>query len=178
MFFPFIDKISKFSNVYYVNGNHEEGHSSRKELYRYIENHNIKYLSNKTDNITIKNKDITLMGLDDGRRFETYYFKDNESIKNNYRILLSHRPEKWNNYISPEHEYNPDLILSGHAHGGQFRFFNQGLVAPDQGLLPTYDAGLYSFNEIHMIVSRGIGNSILSYRFNNKPHVPIITVNI
>lgn len=68
-----------------------------------------------------------------------------------------------------------DLALSGHAHGGQFRLpFVGGLVAPNQGLFPKYDSGLYTEGNTNMIVSRGIGNSILPFRFNNRPEVILI----
>ena len=88
-----------------------------------------------------------------------------------FTILLSHRPELFETYV----DHDLDLVLSGHAHGGQFRLpFVGGLVAPNQGFFPEYDAGLYSMNHTNMIVSRGIGNSILPFRFNNRPEVIII----
>jgi predicted MPP superfamily phosphohydrolase len=68
-----------------------------------------------------------------------------------------------------------NLILSGHAHGGQFRLpFVGGLVAPNQGLFPEYDAGQYTRENTCMIVSRGVGNSIIPFRFNNRPEVILI----
>ena len=45
------------------------------------------------------------------------------------------------------------------------------LAAPDQGLFPKYDAGLYTEGNTNMIVSRGIGNSLFPFRFNNRPEV-------
>ena len=72
-------------------------------------------------------------------------------------------------------DHNRDLVLSGHAHGGQFRLpLIGGLVAPNQGLFPKYDAGLYSEGDTNMIVSRGLGNSIIPVRFNNRPEVVLI----
>ena len=66
-------------------------------------------------------------------------------------------------------------MLSGHAHGGQFRLpLIGGLVAPNQGLFPKYDAGLYQSGGTAMVVSRGLGNSILPVRFNNRPEVVVI----
>ena len=96
----------------------------------------------------------------------------NEAVQNgNFTILLSHRPELFEVYA----DNKMDLVLSGHAHGGQFRLpFVGGLVAPNQGLFPKYDAGLYTEENTNMIVSRGIGNSILPFRFNNRPEVILI----
>ncbi|MBQ1826337.1 MAG: metallophosphoesterase [Erysipelotrichaceae bacterium] len=92
-------------------------------------------------------------------------------LSDDYRILLSHRPETFEAYVSEE----IDLVMSGHAHGGQFRLpFIGGLVAPNQGLFPKYDGGMYVSNNTTMIVSRGIGNSIIPVRFNNRPEIVII----
>ena len=74
---------------------------------------------------------------------------------------------------------NIDLVLSGHAHGGQFRLpFLGGVIAPNQGLFPKYDAGIYTENGTTMIVSRGIGNSIIPVRINNPPEIVIIELNL
>ena len=68
-----------------------------------------------------------------------------------------------------------DLIFSGHAHGGQFRIpFIGGVVAPNQGVFPQYDAGIYSEGDTNMVVSRGVGNSIIPFRINNHPEVILI----
>ena len=55
--------------------------------------------------------------------------------------------------------------------------FIGGLVAPNQGLFPEYDGGVYHENNITMVVSRGIGNSIISIRFNNRPEVVIAVLH-
>jgi predicted MPP superfamily phosphohydrolase len=86
-------------------------------------------------------------------------------------VLLSHRPELFDTYLTA----GMDLVLSGHAHGGQFRLpIIGGLVAPNQGMFPKYDAGLYTARNTNMIVSRGIGNSIVPFRFNNRPEIILI----
>lgn len=72
-------------------------------------------------------------------------------------------------------DHNMGLVLTGHAHGGQFRLpLIGGLVARNQGLFPKYDAGVYSEASTSMIVSRGLGNSIIPFRFNNRPEVVLI----
>ena len=91
-----------------------------------------------------------------------------------FTLLLSHRPELFEVYV----DSNVDLVLSGHAHGGQFRLpLIGGLAAPNQGLFPEYDSGLYTEGNTNMIVSRGIGNSIVPFRFNNRPEVILIELH-
>ena len=91
-----------------------------------------------------------------------------------YSVLLSHRPELFETYVA----CGVDLILSGHAHGGQIRLpIVGGIIAPDQGLFPKYDAGLFTDGNTNMIVSRGLGNSIIPIRFNNRPEVILVEFN-
>ena len=91
--------------------------------------------------------------------------------KNMFTLLLSHRPELFDCYV----KHSVDLILAGHAHGGQFRLpWIGGVVAPNQGIFPQYDAGQFEKDDTTMIVSRGIGNSIVPFRINNRPEVVLI----
>ena len=93
---------------------------------------------------------------------------------NGYTVLLSHRPELFDTYVLNK----VDLVLSGHAHGGQFRLpFVGGIVAPDQGLFPKYDAGLYRKKNTSMVVSRGLGNSIIPFRINNRPEIVVVELS-
>ena len=87
--------------------------------------------------------------------------------KNYLNILLAHHPEQLGVYS----KYNFDLVFSGHAHGGQGRFFGVGLIAPDQGLFPKYTSGIYEENGTKLVVSRGIGNSIAPVRVFDRPHL-------
>ena len=90
-----------------------------------------------------------------------------------YTILLSHRPE----YFAFYEKLGFDLVLAGHAHGGQFRLPGiGGLWAPGQGLFPEYDAGLYQQGGTAMAVSRGLGNSLFPFRVNNRPEIVAITL--
>lgn len=118
--------------------------------------------------------------------FETDYLfgTDSDVVKNKldnlvvydgtFTILLSHRPELFSTYAS----YPVNLALSGHAHGGQFQLLKDvGLVAPNQGLFPKYDSGEFNSDNTTMIVSRGIGNSIIPIRLNNRPEIVTVTLN-
>ena len=124
---------------------------------------------------------ITLMGLQDPAFTSDYLFTDTKetALENlmsdkkseDYTILLSHRPELFLKYAAAQ----ADLVLSGHAHGGQVRLpFLGGIVAPNQGLFPKYDGGVYTHDQTTMIVSRGLGNSILPLRINNRPEIIVI----
>ena len=90
-----------------------------------------------------------------------------------YTIVLSHRPEAFNEYINN----SIDLAFTGHAHGGQIRLpFIGGIVAPNQGFFPKYTSGLYYEKETYMVVSRGLGNSIFPFRINNNPEIIMVTL--
>ena len=93
-----------------------------------------------------------------------------QDASDGYTILLSHRPELFDTYV----DSGVDLVFSGHAHGGQFRLpFVGGLVAPNQGFFPQYDAGQFDEENTTMIVSRGVGNSIVPLRINNRPEIVV-----
>ena len=93
-------------------------------------------------------------------------FEENKNILNDgYNILLTHRPEGFEVYK----DYDIDLVLSGHAHGGQARipFTNISVIAPNQGIFPKYTKGPYESNGTKMYVSTGIGNSLIPIRIFN-----------
>lgn len=85
-----------------------------------------------------------------------------------YKLLLCHHPEYYEPYVQA---FPIELVLSGHAHGGQWRFFGRGVFAPGQGLFPKYTSGMY---DNRLIVSRGIGNKCPFPRINNAPEVLIL----
>lgn len=84
------------------------------------------------------------------------------------KILLSHHPEYFEKYLS---EKNCNLILSGHAHGGQWRIFGRGIFAPGQGIFPKYTSGLY---HSRLLVGRGLSNKTHVPRIFNKKELIVI----
>ena len=83
-------------------------------------------------------------------------------------LMLSHRPE----YLELYDQYEIDVCLSGHAHGGQFRIpFVGGVYAPGQGFLPKYTVGVYETEDIALYVGTGIGNSVIPVRVFNPPEI-------
>ncbi len=94
-------------------------------------------------------------------------FEDTDSFK----LLLCHHPEYYAQYLR---ERNFDLVLSGHAHGGQIELFGQGIVAPGQGLFPKYTGGVH---ENRLVISRGLANTFpLVPRLGNEREIITLTV--
>ena len=179
----FVEEAVKIAPCYYVTGNHEARVSEYlDDLKNGLTELGIIILEDERVDLDKNSETITLIGINDPSFKSDYLFGDSETVVEthlqelmnesySFTLLLSHRPELFEIYVNNE----VDLVLSGHAHGGQFRLpFVGGLVAPNQGLSPKYDAGLYAEENTNMIVSRGIGNSILPFRFNNRPEVILI----
>ena len=175
----FAQKAVNIAPVYYVNGNHESRVLGEYEkLKQGLTDTGVTILENSSADITIGDETISLIGINDPTfRMELVDDTMEQNIahqlvnvipdNDNYKVLLAHRPEYFDVYAG-----NVDLVLSGHAHGGQFRIpFIGGLVAPGQGFFPEYYEGSHIKENTEMIVSRGIGNSIIPFRINNKPEI-------
>ena len=177
----FAEEAVRIAPCYYVSGNHEARVPEYRELKAGLEAAGVTVLDDARAEIEISGKSITIIGVNDPSFLADYLTSDAavmdrklselSSEDASFTILLSHRPELFDTYAAHE----MDLVLTGHAHGGQFRLpLIGGLIAPNQGLFPKYDDGLYSEGNTNMIVSRGLGNSIIPFRFNNRPEVVLI----
>lgn len=176
-----VHELMQIAPCYYVTGNHEAWIGKQfSELEEMLLAENVQILHDEVIRLEKNGQTIQLAGLDDPDFTERdtavqqsmLQTKLNQmNLYEEYCILLSHRPETFEAYV----EEKINLVLSGHAHGGQFRLpFISGIVAPNQGLFPKYTAGKYTRNNTTMIVSRGIGNSIIPIRFNNRPEIVVI----
>ena len=176
----FAEEAVKIAPCYYVTGNHESRIDDYDKLKDGLIRLGVTVLEDAAVSLTRSGQSITVLGVVDPA-FQTDRSSDKALMidqltalsdqAQGYTLLLSHRPELFSVYA----DAGIDLVLTGHAHGGQFRLpFAGGLVAPNQGLFPEYDAGLYTQGHTHMLVSRGIGNSLFPFRFNNRPEVLLI----
>ena len=182
----FIREAVKIAPCYYVTGNHESRISEYSVLKAGMETAGVVILEDARTEISLGGETITLIGVNDPSFRTNDLSGDSVTVMDakltqlhadddGFTILLSHRPELFDTYV----KNNIDLVLSGHAHGGQFRLpFIGGLVAPHQGMFPEYDAGLYTEENTNMIVSRGVGNSIFPFRINNRPEVILIELQV
>lgn len=177
-----VKELVKIAPCYYVTGNHES--RLDEKMYRQFEEGLTKYgveiMRTRTLILSKGDEQISIIGVDDPC-FNAPINEHEEMLtaekineitsKDIFSILLSHRPE----YYVVYKDANVNLVLTGHAHGGQFRIpFIGGLFAPNQGFFPKFDGGVYQEDEFAMVVSRGIGNSVMPIRFNNQPEVVIV----
>ena len=181
--YSFIDGASDIAPCYFVTGNHEAGISEDlyKQLEKYMKEQGVCVLHSEEVLIERGGAHISVAGFEDPAYSMKYdglnvSSLDAEHIKKVvneelFSVLLSHRPELFSEYVTAE----CDIVLTGHAHGGQFRLpFIGGVIAPGQGLFPEYDSGVYTEENTNMVVSRGIGNSVIPLRFNNRPEIVVV----
>ena len=181
---------------YYVTGNHEyycepEQYADAMEILR---RHQITVLSGTWETVTVKGQQLNICGVDDPYAASSASFleyatgtaqtpesfqKQVEAVScaaenGQYTVLLSHRPELFENYY-PTGAF--DLVLSGHAHGGQWRIplLLNGLYAPGQGLFPKYAGGVYQQEGCTLVVSRGLARGIsIVPRLFTRPELVVI----
>ncbi len=175
-----INELQPIAPIYYITGNHESRIPEYFDLREILESNGVEILDGKTLSVEKDGETITLTGIDDTTFFGSGVLNEKEILfeqklselaenkGNGFGILLSHRPELIDVYA----KYGFDLAFTGHAHGGQIRLpFVGGVLTPNQGFFPEYDAGKFEKNGLTMIVSRGLGNSVFPFRIGNRPDI-------
>lgn len=183
----YIRKLNKEYPIYFVTGNHEVWRPKfYPEVKQALLDEGVIILENDTQEIEIDGEKISLLGVNDIAEIDGEYITEKERNKfrnilkglvskagNDFKVLLSHRPELIRIYA----EEQVDLTFTGHAHGGQIRLpFTEGLFAPNQGVLPKYTSGIHYQGESAMVVSRGLGASIFPFRIFNRPELVVVTL--
>jgi predicted MPP superfamily phosphohydrolase len=192
--------------VYYVNGNHEADlpGTEAADLYRTLEKHGVHVLMDSGRMLELGGMRVNIAGLSEYTLFQARRQqagtghrtkksglvipavvrqircafgdrKQKKEVPGALRILLAHEPQ----YLRYYSAGRPDLIFSGHAHGGQFCLpgkERRGLFAPDQGVFPKLTSGCHRFAGSTMYISRGLGNSSFPLRLNNPPEIVCVEV--
>ena len=184
--FPLFFEAVKIAPCFYCTGNHEDkathsefkgiksfcgmGHSYSKDSLAKIEASGVKLL---IDDYVIFDG-IAFGGLASGlvrnNGEPNVEFLERFASLNEPKVLICHHPEYYPKYIK---SMPIDLIVSGHAHGGQWRFFGRGVFAPGQGLFPKYTSGVY---DNKLVVSRGLKKTVIPPRIFNPLEVVIIDI--
>jgi predicted MPP superfamily phosphohydrolase len=171
----FVQEALTIAPVYYISGNHELrlNHRDYNDLMGGLIDLGAIPMDNRVMEITKDGEHgFNLLGLSDNHLIDYTLQNLNSDIPDDQlQVVLAHEPQ----YIHRYSISGADLVLSGHAHGGQFRIPGiGGLVAPGEGIFPKYTSGPYLVGDTTMIVSRGLGNSIIPIRIFNRPQVIII----
>ncbi len=179
----FIQNIKGRYPIYYVTGNHEFSLKEREELMNFLEDSGVIVLRGDTKTISVNGDEISISGVDDPLVGVNGEFGFNAQLTNagkeidesKFNIFLAHRPALVSLYAKSKY----DLILCGHTHGGQIRIplLSNGLISPDQGLIPKYVGGEYKIEDSTLIISRGLAR--LSHhvpRVFNRPELVFIEV--
>ena len=170
---------------YGVLGNHESEriyYQNDKTLPEQFEKAGLKLLRNVQDEICIGRDRIQLLGVEGtAYGFEQYggreFMEKTEMDPSAYRIVMTHIPILFDTQLS---EYDFDLGLAGHVHGGVVRLpFLGGLYSQEEGFFPKLCAGKYTLNNRQsLIISAGLGDSrSFPPRINNPPELVVIDVN-
>ncbi len=187
----FLREAAKIAPCYYSYGNHELYNSHARKGYEKASNKTLlaknaerirEYGVNIVNDsfVTFQgNREILIGGLVCGRDMDPETrsigidkgFISELSSADGYKILLCHYPHLYDQHLKSS---DIDLILSGHAHGGQWRVFGRGVYAPHQGLFPKYTSGI--FDRRHIISRGAVNNAFPIPRFFNSPE--ILEINI
>ena len=157
---PFIEELCKLAPVYCSMGNHDLECMNSEDFKSMV----------APAKALIDDSEI----LDELNIAGWYYLGDHTILsglidKDRFNILLSHKPNWYFDYVK---QYDFDLVLSGHAHGGQMRLFGIPIIAPDQGLFPKYVKGKFD----KLIISTGLSNPVHIPRLFNPKEIVIINL--
>lgn len=166
---------------YYVSGNHEAWTGEMDALYQQTEEAGVTVLRMSSGVLTVRGQRIALCGIPDPYEMVFSGAPDTEEQLRqaledvdsaDFTVLLAHRPELLAKYA----QFPLDLVVSGHAHGGQVRIPGvlNGLYAPNQGWFPKLAGGAYTQDGTTLIVSRGLAVRTWLPRIFNRPEVVLV----
>jgi len=177
-----IDLLIKIAPVYAVSGNHERKNPEYYPIWRtMLKLRGVHFMNDKVTRIKKDGMTFVIVGLRDisyalKEAPDLDFLNELKVAEDECYLLLHHRPKLWRTYY-PKGAPIPEVVFSGHAHGGQIRLplIKRGVIAPNQGLFPKYISGIYRYKDgSKEVISRGLASSTRPIRINNKPHIPLV----
>lgn len=173
--------LSAIAPTYYVTGNHEWAIGHVPELKEALAAHGVTVLSNQFVTLERGGDSVVLAGIDDPNGYADQKTPEELAAEvyaacgDPFWMLLAHRNNRFSSQYS---KLGADLVFSGHAHGGLIRLpFTDGLFSHDWDLFPSNTAGLYEENGSCQFVTRGLGNTGITFRLFNRPEVAMVTLH-
>jgi predicted MPP superfamily phosphohydrolase len=180
----YIGKIKSTYGVYSCVGDHdnwawrEDNRRSINVITRNLEKYNVKMIDNGKAVIKVNDSEIGITFITN-TYVERISKKKLDSLTNggakyDLKIFLTHQPRNY--LVDKAVEYKYDLFLAGHTHGGQITF-----LFPFKNLSPTlfetpFVRGDFMFGNMLMVVTRGLGMSLVPVRYNSTPEVTVIVI--
>ena len=174
----FVQQAVQVAPTYYATGNHESRIADYPKLEEAMLAAGVTVLRDEYAHLEADGETIRVIGLEDPA-FKRHTSDQTAQVLSDlgsgegFSLVLAHRPELLEAYA----EAGADVVLSGHAHGGQVRVpFIGGVIAPHQGFFPDLTEGVHEKSGTHLVISRGLGNSLFPFRVNNRPEVVLVTL--
>ena len=172
-----VDALAAEFPCFYVTGNHEWWSGEAERICARMEQCGVTVLRGESAELALDSGEVVrLYGIDDPESGLSERQLSSLNVpEEDFTLLLAHRPEGITDYLA--HPF--DMVVSGHAHGGQWRFpgLVNGLYAPHQGFFPRYAGGQYQVDGADLIVSRGLSReSTRIPRLFNRPELVVIQI--
>ena len=171
-FFEMINGISVVCAKYAILGNWEYWSNTDIDNFETkLEEKNIRLLVNESEKIIIKNRAVSIFGLDDylGGKPDSTGF---DYVNGDLNIVLAHCPILFDIVRAVKKVDSSIVMLSGHTHGGQITFFGNPLFLPEGS--GEYESGFYYKDNDILYVSKGIGNSTIDIRLGANPNIDVL----
>ncbi len=157
---------------YAIFGNHDYGGGAENEYEKILSAGGFKVLKNQY--FALDSYKISIIGIDDFMIGYGDISKATWAREDYFNILLCHEPDVIDSIL----DYNIDLMVSGHTHGGQIHLpgFSEEFLPPYG---KNYVKGLFEFNNSRLTklyVNPGLGTTKIPLRFLSKPEITYITI--
>jgi uncharacterized protein len=167
-----LDHLSAPCGVYGVWGNHDwqENHVAR--FAPAFKRTKLIMLENEARAVSCKEARVIIAGLADqwNRRVDvSSALADAHQLPT---IVMMHQPD-----LFPDMPESVALTVAGHTHGGQVRVPFYGALTVPSKFGTKYQQGHYREDGRQMVVSPGLGMSILPIRFNAVPEITVIDIS-
>lgn len=181
----FMEGAAGIAPCYYVTGSHDLWTPGAGALLDAIQDYGVTLLAGEEARVEARGRALAIGGMgdptyggaagDDRPRYLAEMRRAFAQLsQDTFNVLVAHRLD----YIDEYLQYDFDMIVYGHTHGGQARvpLLLNGLYAPDQGWFPPYAGGLYTVEGRALIVSRGLSYYPRLPRVFNPPEVCVIDI--
>lgn len=161
--------------IYAVAGNHDSakpGYFTSDEVRKAVGFFKVNFIDNKKVLLKFNKKYLNIFGISDYDEDKMDFSEIRKITKKGNNIILAHNSDV--SRFLPN--YNADLLVTGHTHGGQIRipWIYKKLIP----LAYKFNKGWYKYNGLSIYVTSGIGEVLLPMRFFVPPEIVVLNIQI